>query len=187
MKVQKAIFFDKDGTLIPNIPYNVNPDKISLYKDACIGLQALYNANYQIFIISNQSGIAKGLFKAPALKTVEKRLEELLFSQGVKMSGFYFCPHDPRGIVSEYSKICTCRKPQPGMLLKAAKEHKIDLSSSWMIGDILNDVEAGNRAGCKSILINNGHETLWQGGEDRNPNFIANSINQAAQLILSKN
>jgi D,D-heptose 1,7-bisphosphate phosphatase len=183
--MNKAVFFDKDGTLIPNIPYNINPEMIFLYSDACLGLKALFNASFQIFIVSNQSGIAKGFFSEIALKDVEKKMEELLFAQGVKMQGFYFCPHDPKGIVSKYSKSCNCRKPEPGMLLQAAKEHKIDLSSSWMIGDILSDIEAGNRAGCKSILINNGNETLWQEGIDSKPDFIANSINHAAHFILS--
>lgn len=182
--MNKAIFFDKDGTLIPNIPYNVNPEAISIYPDAYKGLKALFNANYKIFIISNQSGIAKGLFKESALKDVEQKMEALLLSQGVIMQGFYFCPHDPRGIIPAYAKSCTCRKPEPGMLLKAALEHDIDLSSSWMIGDILNDIEAGNRAGCRSILVNKGLETLWQSGEYRDPHYLTTSINQAAQFIL---
>lgn len=184
MKTYKAIFFDKDGTLIPNIPYNVEVDKISLYNDACDGLKALYAANYRIFIISNQSGLAKGLFKETEIINVERRMKEILVGNGVKLSGFYYCPHHPNGIISEYSIKCNCRKPEPGMLLRAAKEHHVDLSASWMIGDILDDIEAGNRAGCQSILINNGNETLWKSGENRRPRFVVDTINQAANFIL---
>lgn len=185
--MNKAIFFDKDGTLIPNIPYNVNSEMIELSVNAFVGIKALYKAGFQLFVISNQSGIAKGLFKEPALVNVKNRIETLLLRLGVQLSGFYFCPHHPDGHVYEYSKICNCRKPAPGLLIQAAKEHKVDLSSSWMIGDILHDIEAGNRAGCKSILINNGGETTWQHGQYRNPYFIAQSIDQAAQLILNSN
>ncbi len=183
--MKKAIFFDKDGTLIPNIPYNINSEKIELFANACAGISALYKANFLLFVISNQSGVAKGFFKESALAGVRTKIETLLFTLRVKLSGFYFCPHHPDGCVLKYAKPCNCRKPAPGMLLQASKEHDIDLCSSWMIGDILHDIEAGNRAGCRSILIDNGGETIWQQGEFRKPYFIAKSIDEAARLILN--
>ena len=185
--MKKAIFLDKDGTLIPDIPYNTDREKIELFVDSCTGISALYKANFYLFIISNQSGIAKGLFKESALMGVKEKIETLLLGLGVELSGFYFCPHHPSGTILKYSKRCACRKPEPGMLLKAAKEHEIDLAASWMIGDILNDVEAGNRAGCRSILLNNGGETIWQPGAYRKPDFFAKSIDEAARLILNRN
>lgn len=186
MLKRKAIFFDKDGTLIPNIPYNIDSERIELSVNAHAGINALYHAGFQLFVVSNQSGIAKGFFKETALANVKSKIEALLLPLGVQLSGFYFCPHHPDGCVYEYSKVCSCRKPAPGLLFQAAKEHKIDLSLSWMIGDILNDIEAGNRAGCKSILINNGGETMWQHGQYRSPHFVAESIDHAARLILCK-
>ena len=185
--MKKAIFLDKDGTLIPDIPYNIDIEKITLFADACTGIPTLYKANFHLFIISNQSGIAKGFFRESALNAVKKKIEILLLDLGVELSGFYFCPHHPDGTIANYSRRCTCRKPEPGMLLKAAKEHQIDLASSWMIGDILNDVEAGNRAGCRSILLDNGGETIWQQGFYRKPDFFAKSIDEAARLILNRN
>lgn len=187
MRKKRAIFLDKDGTLIPNIPYNTDLEKIKLFENACKGVRALFKADYDLFIVTNQSGIARGYFQEAAIYEVRGKIESLLHTLEVRLSGFYICPHHPNGKISEYSKECTCRKPSPGLLLKAAQEHDIDLSASWMIGDILNDVEAGNRAGCKSILINNGGETVWKNGEYRQPYFIADHIDQAAQLILNGN
>jgi D-glycero-D-manno-heptose 1,7-bisphosphate phosphatase len=181
----KAIFLDKDGTLIPDIPYNVNPDLITIVPNAIEGLKQLSAEGYLLIIISNQAGVARGYFTEDKLPAVEQRIKQLLEKQGVKLSAFYYCPHHPEGTVRRYTDDCYCRKPQPGMLLKAARDHNIDLPSSWMIGDILNDVEAGNRAGCKTVLINNGNETEWIAGTLRSPTCISNSINQAAEDILS--
>jgi D-glycero-D-manno-heptose 1,7-bisphosphate phosphatase len=181
----KAVFLDKDGTLIPDIPYNVNPDLITLQADAIEGLQRLQEEGFLFIIISNQAGVARGIFTEDALPMVEQRLAELMATHGLALSGFYYCPHYPEGKIAAYTQECDCRKPKPGMILKAAQEHDIDLSESWMIGDILNDVEAGNRAGCKTILINNGNETEWVAGPMRVPTYICISINQAAEDILT--
>jgi D-glycero-D-manno-heptose 1,7-bisphosphate phosphatase len=181
----KAIFLDKDGTLIPDIPYNVNPDLITLQTDAVEGLQRLQKEGYLLIIISNQAGVARGIFTEDALPAVEQLLTALMADHGLILNGFYYCPHHPEGIVEGYNHDCDCRKPKPGMILKAAQEHYVNLSESWMIGDILNDVEAGNRAGCKTVLINNGNETEWVAGSMRVPTYTCTSINQAATDILT--
>lgn len=182
---QKAIFLDKDGTLIPDIPYNVDPRKIRLYPDAGEALARLQRAGYQIFVVSNQSGVAKGFFQEEALTGVESRIRELLLPWGVQLSGFYYCPHSPQGSVPSYAIDCTCRKPFPGMILEAAQQHGIHLSESWMVGDILNDIEAGRRAGCRTVLINNGNETEWVPGEFRTPTHTVQSLQEMADTILN--
>jgi len=182
----KAIFLDKDGTLIPDIPYNVNPALITIEENAVEGLKGLVNEGYLLIIVSNQSGAARGLFTEDKLAGVEQKIRDLLQVENITLDGFYYCPHHPEGSVRQYAINCGCRKPMPGMILKASAEHDIDLSSSWMIGDILNDAEAGNRAGCKTILIDNGNETEWLQGEYRTPTFVCKSINEAAAHILSK-
>ena len=181
----KAVFLDKDGTLIPDIPYNVDPDLITLQPESIEGLQRLQEEGYLLIIISNQAGVARGYFTEDKLPAVEQRMAELLAAHALKLSGFYYCPHYPDGSIDGYNIDCQCRKPMPGMLLKAAKDHDIDLAGSWMIGDILNDVEAGNRAGCKTVLINNGNETEWIVGPFRTPTYVSTSINQAAEDILT--
>lgn len=181
--MNKAVFLDKDGTLIPDIPFNVDPGKITLETGAIAALKSLKSNGFRLIIISNQSGVAHGYFEESALGSVREKLESLLTSE-IPLDSFYYCPHHPEGVVQQYAKDCHCRKPMPGLFFQAAEDHDIDLTRSWMIGDILNDVEAGNRAGCKTILINNGNETEWLLNEMRQPTAIANNLSEAAQLIL---
>jgi len=171
-----AVFLDKDGTLIDDVPYNVDPRRMTLKPGTVGGLRRLSRLGYRLLVVSNQPGVAQGRFEVGALEPVRQRLAQLLSEQGVHMEGFYFCPHGP-------DEGCDCRKPLPGMLFKAAAEHQVDLAASWMIGDILDDVEAGGRAGCRTILIDNGNETLWLRSVLRTPTWIASDLDAAAQLI----
>lgn len=180
-KFRPAVFLDKDGTLIDDVPYNVNPALITLAEGVQTGVQRLHSAGLALIVVTNQSGIARGYFTASALPAVREKLAALL---DVPLAGFYYCPHHPQGTVANYAIACECRKPNPGLLLKAATDHGIDLSRSWMIGDILNDVEAGHRAGCRSILIDNGNETEWILNSLRQPNIRANNFTQATDAIL---
>lgn len=173
-----AVFFDKDGTLLVDVPYNVSPRHIRFCPGADTAIAQLNRAGFSLFVVTNQPGIALGLFDQSALVDVETVLRERFAANGAELAGFYFCPHDA-------STPCDCRKPAPGMLESARREHDLDLSSSWLIGDILNDVEAGNRAGCRSILIDNGNETEWLPGPMRQPRYKAGGLQDAAQFILA--
>ena len=184
MEASKAIFLDKDGTLIPDIPYNVNPDLITISDDAIAGLRSLQEAGYLLVIITNQSGIAKGMFGFEELCAVKDKIEWLLKESHIDLAGFYFCPHDADASSRDCIS-CQCRKPSPGLLVEAANDLGIILEESWMIGDILNDVEAGHRAGCRSILIENGNETEWEMSAGRTPDGVFGSINQAAAHIMN--
>jgi D,D-heptose 1,7-bisphosphate phosphatase len=179
----KAIFLDKDGTLVDDIPYNVEPRRMMLSSGAGPALRLLARLDYRFFVVTNQSGIAHGYFGEDSMRDVSDRLGDLLFREQLSLDGFYYCPHHPEGIVASYAIDCHCRKPEPGMLLQAANEHGIDLRSSWMIGDILHDVEAGNRAGCRTLLIDNGNETEWRLGPRRIPTRMAPDLYAAAVLI----
>jgi histidinol-phosphate phosphatase family protein len=123
-------------------------------------------------VVSNQPGAALGHFPEGDLKHVEAKLRELLPA----LAGFYYCPHHPEAG-------CACRKPAPGMLERAAREHGIELRESWMVGDILDDIEAGRRAGCRTILVDNGNETEWRGGEQRCPDYVVRDLAQAGAII----
>jgi len=179
-----AIFLDKDGTLIADVPYNVDPALIRPLPGALDGARALHAAGYRLVVITNQSGVARGSFPERALIAVEATLRDLLGAAGVPLAGFYYCPHHPDGSVPAYAVACDCRKPAPGMLLRAAGDLDLDLARSWMIGDILNDVEAGHRAGCRAALVDNGGETEWLPGPDRTPDLTAPDLATAARLIL---
>ena len=181
--MKKAIFLDKEGALIDNRHYNVEPRHITLCDGAGAALRLLAGLDYRFFVVSNQDGVAHGKFAESALAAVGHRLDDLLFRQQVQLDGFYYCPHHPDGSVSAYARDCDCRKPRPGMLLRAAREHDIDLGQSWMIGDILHDVEAGNRSGCRTTLIDNGNETEWRLGPFRVPTLVAGDLYRAAVEI----
>lgn len=181
----KAVFLDKDGTLVDNIHYNAEPRRMTLCSGAGAALRLLSRLDYRLFVVSNQDGIARGKFAEDAMEAVRNRLADLLFRENLALDGFYYCPHHPDGSVAPYAIECDCRKPKPGMLRRAADEHGIDLAGSWMIGDILHDVEAGNRAGCRTLLIDNGNETEWLLGPQRIPTRIAQDLYAAAVLIAT--
>lgn len=181
--MNKAIFIDKDGTLIPDIPYNVNPDLITLNPGVIEGLKLLKAQGFMFIMISNQSGVARGFFEEPALINVKNKVQSLLLADDVQFEDFYWSFNHPQGTVEKYAVECNFRKPKPGMILQAAEEHQIDLKNSWMIGDILNDAEAGKRAGCQTVLIDNGNETEWLAGKYRTPDYKARDFLQAAIYI----
>ncbi|MDD5462961.1 MAG: HAD family hydrolase [Methylococcales bacterium] len=172
----QAVFIDKDGTLIHDVPFNISPHQVRLMEGAGETLQRLKKAGYQLLVISNQSGVARGLFNEADLLPVNRQIQILLAPYAVNIDAFYYCPHGP-------DDGCGCRKPKPGMILRAARNHAIELSISWMIGDILHDVEAGNRAGCHTILFNNGNETEWLQGDFRRPGYVVNHLSAAADII----
>jgi D,D-heptose 1,7-bisphosphate phosphatase len=181
----RAVFLDKDDTLIEDVPYNVDPEKIRLTPRAAEGLQLLHRLGYRLLIVSNQSGVARGYFAESALAAVEERLRDLFDQLRVPLDGFYYCPHHPEGAVPGYAVACSCRKPQPGLILRAAREHDIDLKQSWLIGDKLDDVEAGRRAGCSTVLLKRGHSS-FPAEEKMNVPFLAEDLAEAARIIAAE-
>ncbi|HSH31187.1 MAG TPA: HAD family hydrolase [Candidatus Saccharimonadales bacterium] len=184
--MNKAVFIDKDGTLIEDVPYNVRPELIRLLPGVGDGLRLLQADGYQLIIVSNQAGAAYGFFAETDLVVVVRRIQQLVARLGARLDDFYFCPHHPEGTVPTLATVCTCRKPSPGLIKRAAKQHQLDLTKCWMIGDILNDVEAGRRAGCRTVMVDNGNETEWHYGSLRQPDYQVNNFWQAAQLITGK-
>lgn len=183
--MKKAVFLDKDGTLVRDIPFNINPDLIELTPNALAGLTVLHTAGYLLILITNQSGVAKGYFSEPDLQPVFSRINDLLGHAGFTLDDAFYCPHHPAGSIARYAVSCNCRKPGAGMLLEAARKWNLDLGESWMIGDILHDIEAGNRAGCRTVLLLAGNETEWKEGEFRQPELVASDLGEASRLIIN--
>jgi D-glycero-D-manno-heptose 1,7-bisphosphate phosphatase len=179
----RAVFLDKDGTLVDDVPYNVDPALLVLAQHAGPALRLLRSLGYRLYVVSNQSGVARGRFGEEALPPLFARLEAMLAQEGVTLDGVFWCPHHPQGVIARHAIDCACRKPQPGMLQQAAARHDIDLAASWMVGDILDDVEAGRRAGCRTVLIDNGNETEWLLSPQRMPHLSAPDLLAAAQGI----
>jgi D,D-heptose 1,7-bisphosphate phosphatase len=183
--MKRAVFLDKDGTVIDDVPYNVDPARLRLTRHAGPALRLMQRMGYRLIMVSNQSGVARGLFSEAALPPLFSALQGMLAQQGVTLDGWYWCPHHPQGAVAGYAMECGCRKPMPGMLQQAACEHDIELAQSWMVGDILNDVEAGRRAGCRTVLIDNGNgnETEWLRSPLRLPDITAPDLLSAARAM----
>ena len=178
-----AVFLDKDGTLIDDVPYNVDPQRIRLAPGAAEGLPLLSRAGFRLVVVSNQPGIALGRFAESALEAVRERLDSLVAGLGVQLDGFYYCPHAPPA--AGRAPGCACRKPAPGLIERASGELGLALEHSWMVGDILDDVEAGHRAGCRTLLIDNGNETEWRSGPQREPHETAPDLAAAARTIVT--
>ena len=177
-----AVFIDKDGTLIVDVPYNVDAALLRFTPHALEGLQLLDRAGYALVVVTNQPGIAAGRFTRAEFARLQHALvTRVLHVAGVELAGFYTCPHAPAAPASA----CLCRKPAPGMLRQAALAHRFDLGRSWMIGDILDDVEAGRRAGCRSVLLDVGNETEWRRSPLREPQHRAADLLDAARHIVA--
>lgn len=175
---QPAVFMDRDGTLIADTGYVRRPEDVRLLPQADQAVRLLNDAGFKTVLVTNQSGVARGLMTPDDVEAVNRRLIELLGPAGGRLDGIYYCPHLPEGTIPEYTAVCSCRKPKPGLLLRAAEEMDLDLGASYMVGDSPRDLEAGKAAGCKAILIDRG---VPVGNMDRS--IVANML-EAAEAIL---
>lgn len=179
---QPAVFLDRDGTLVYPRHYPSRPEELQLYANIGSGLRKLQRAGFRLVVITNQAGIARGYFSVDDLRLMHEYLTSELERVGVRLDGIYYCPHHPAGVIPELAIRCDCRKPAPGMLLAAAADLDIDLARSWLVGDILDDVEAGHRAGCRSILVDLGTEQRPV-EPARSPDYVARDTAHALRII----
>lgn len=150
--MNRGIFLDRDGTIIKDFGYNPDPLKVELLPMAINALQSWKEDGWKLVLITNQSGVGRGLYTDADVKTVMDAFVNALKSNNVVLDSIYYCPHSPE-------ENCKCRKPQPGLLLKGAEDLNIDLTASIMIGDKPSDVEAGQKAGTKTIFL--GSMSIW--------------------------
>jgi histidinol-phosphate phosphatase family protein len=176
-----AIFIDMDGTLVENPPYNVDPARMHFMPTTLEALRVWRDAGYALLVVSNQSGMARGLFGRAELSLLHRSLAVSLADDGIVLMGFYACPHAPGPL--RWTP-CACRRPAPGLLLTAARTHALALSNSWMVGGILDDVEVGHQAGCRSVLVDGANETDWQLDRLRRPEARCATLLDAAETIL---
>ena len=174
----KAVFLDRDGTLNEDPGYLSHPKQMKLLPGVGEGLRLLKDAGFELIVVSNQSGVGRGIFKETMLPEIHARMNELLAPTGVKIERFYLCTHRPE-------ENCACRKPKPFLIHQAETDLGVDLTNSYMIGDKLSDIEVGENAGVKaSVLVRtgNGQETehKMQPGQAA---YIADGFLEAAQWI----
>jgi len=179
----KAIFLDRDDTLIEDLGYINSPEQVKLLDGVSEALIELKALGYKLVVVTNQSAVARGIVTEKVLGEIHNRLEQLLAEKGALLDRIYYCPYHPDGVVQKYRKESDCRKPNPGMLLRAAEEMDIGLGQSWCIGNSLRDVEAGFKAGCKTILIDlPSHQQQVELGQLR-PDYKAVNIKEAVNII----
>lgn len=148
-----AVFLDRDGTLTEPRHYPSRPEDLALQAGIGPPLRALQHHGFALIVVTNQSGLAHGLIDEVAIAPMHQRLRQLLARHQVQLDGIYLCPHYPGGTLPRFSVACSCRKPAPGMLHRAAGDLGCDLSSSWMVGDSVCDIDAGHRAGTRTALV----------------------------------
>lgn len=178
-----AVFWDRDGTLIADPGYLSDPDQVELLPGAAEALRRLSESGFENVVVTNQSGIARGLLDEGRLKEIHDRMERLFSEAGARIDAIYYCPYldGPEAVVAEYRMDSDLRKPKPGMLIQAALERKIDLTASWSIGDSLRDAEAGRAAGCRTILLASASGPTVK---SREVDFVAASLAEAAEIVL---
>jgi D-glycero-D-manno-heptose 1,7-bisphosphate phosphatase len=176
-----AVFVDRDNTLIEDPGYLCDPDEVRLQPGAAAAVARLRAAGYPVIVVTNQSGIARGLLTEAQLADVHQRMQDLLHAHGTGVDAIYYCPHldGPEAVVDEYRRESDLRKPAPGMLLHGARDLNIELDSSWMVGDSERDMQAGQSAGCRTILL------VPKGLHSEIPaDFVAADLAAAADIVL---
>ena len=173
---QRAIFLDRDGTINKYVGFLIDIEDFELIDGVSEAIRKINESGYLAIVITNQPVIARGEVSYEELNMIHNKMETLLGKEGAYIDGLFFCPHHPHsgyeGEIKELKIECECRKPKPGMLLKAAEKYNIDLSNSWMIGDGENDIKAGKAAGCKTILLGDGNF-----GQDCRKENLLQSVN----------
>ncbi len=179
----KAIFLDRDDTLIDDPGYISHPSQVQLLEGVPDALNGFHKMGYKLVVVTNQSGIARGIFTEDTLETIHARFKELLAEQSAYVDSIYYCPYHVDGVIDKYRRESDLRKPSPGMLLQAAEELDIDLSLSWCVGNSLSDVEAGQRAGCHTILIDQMSPTGRAKPGQIRPDHVAVNLREALNMV----
>lgn len=196
MTTQPAVFLDRDGVINPMVYYEDHGivdspftlEQFSVFPTVPKAVRLLNDLGFSVIVVSNQPGIAKGHFSLNLLPQIERKTQHALEPAGAHIDAFYYCLHHPEAIIESLRISCQCRKPGPGLLLRAATEMQISLADSYMVGDGLTDVEAGRRSGCHTIFLGTWKCDLCQVMKDQgsHPEFVAHDLAEAAQFICDR-
>ena len=186
--MRKAFFLDRDGVINEEVDYLHRPEDVVLIAGLGDAIRKIHEAGYLAIVVSNQSGVARGMYGMNDVKAVENRICELLKQKGNEVpDAFYYCPHHKNGTVAEFAIDCDCRKPKPGMFLQAVREWNIDAARSYMIGDRLTDLHAGRSAGCaEGVLVLTGYGKNEQDAARAEGIPVERSLPDAVDYLLKK-
>lgn len=187
---QPAVFLDRDGTINEQMGYINHISRFILLPGAATAIRSLNEQNIPVVVVTNQSGLARGYFPPALLDAVHAQMERELAAQNAHIDGLYICPHHPEAKEEQFRKICTCRKPQTGLLEQAAAELELDLNQSFMVGDRWSDLKCGNRVGATSVLVLTGYgrgDLEYIGPEQEiQPDKIAEDLSEAVNWIVEQ-
>jgi D-glycero-D-manno-heptose 1,7-bisphosphate phosphatase len=186
--MNKAVFLDRDGTVTEEVGYLTSLDMLKLIRGAGAAIKQLNEAGYKVVLVTNQSGVARGYFPESLVDDAHGLLRSMLMADGALLDGIYYCPHHPTAGKDKYTIVCDCRKPETGLLDRAAMDLAIDFKQSFMIGDKWSDVELGHRAGMRSILVRTGFSPDDPGNRRPahvgDPDLTARDLAEAVQWII---
>ncbi len=186
----RAVFLDRDGTLNEEVGYVNHLDRFWLLPRAAEAVRLLNRRGFKTFVVTNQSGVARGYFPEALVHEAHERLDDMLRRFGARIDAVYYCPHHPTAGNSEYTRDCDCRKPRTGLIDRAAQDLSIDRNHSYMVGDKWSDVELGQRAGVHAILVRSGFAPDDPGNKRphqlADPDFLAHTIVEAADWIIDR-
>lgn len=182
LRRRRAVFLDRDGVINKDVHHLNKVADLKLLRGSTEAIKALNRMEYLVVVISNQAAVAKGMLTLEGLDEIHAVLIQRLGARGATVDAIYYCPHHPEGTVKKHAIRCTCRKPNPGMILKALKKFAIDPKKSFMIGDTTSDILAGKRAKLRTILVKTGY-----GGRDRKhevePDFVVRNLAAAVEVV----
>jgi len=181
---RRAVFLDRDGTLNIERELIREPAELELIPRSAAALRELQEAGFLLIVVTNQSAVARGSIAEVELEAVHQHLRELLAAEGVSLEDILYCPHHPTEGDPPMRMSCECRKPEPGLLLAGAAKHHIKLTESWMIGDTLHDIKAGQRAGTRCLMVKTGKGAAESAEVDSA--MVVDDLSAAAALILAQ-
>jgi D-glycero-D-manno-heptose 1,7-bisphosphate phosphatase len=189
--MKPAVFLDRDGVLIEDVNLLTRVEQVRVPAEVPPAVAKLRAGGFQLIVVSNQAVVARGLASEGDVENINRHINRILQRDGgAGMDAFYFCPHHPNATVPAYRKVCDCRKPEPGMLLRAAREHNLDLKKSFMVGDRITDIVAGARAGTRTVLVKTGQhnsapiETAEPIDQTIKPDHVCKDLGEAMEWIL---
>ncbi|HVO65190.1 MAG TPA: HAD family hydrolase [Syntrophales bacterium] len=191
MKKHTAVFLDRDGTINEEVGYLDKIGKLKVFANTAEAIKTINESGMKAVVITNQSGVARGYFSEEFVKKVHARIQKILKAKGAFIDAFYYCPHHPEG-TGTYQQVCACRKPEAGLLMTAAQDMDIDLTRSYVVGDMIKDIQAASKVGAKGILVKTGYglditqKDLRSGSvETCHPYLIAEDILDAIKWIMN--
>jgi len=183
--VTRGVLLDRDGTLIEEVGYLDRIDRVTFFPYSVDAVRLLNRAGFAVIVATNQAGIARGFFDEAFVDETHRHISKAMAIGGARVDGFYYCPHHPEAAVESYRQRCDCRKPQPGLLRKAAADHHLDLPRSFVVGDRSHDIEAGAAVGAKGVLVRTGYGRRDE-ATTRNSAAVTDNLMEAVSWILQQ-